>query len=814
MSDNTKTNIGKVFPCTIEDEMKKSYIDYAMSVIVGRALPDVRDGLKPVHRRILFAMKEMGLSHNRPYKKSAAVVGDVLGKYHPHGDTAVYDTMVRLVQVFSMRHPLIDGQGNFGSIDGDSAAAYRYTEARLTELAAELLSDIDKETVNFTPNFDNTRQEPLVLPSAFPNLLVNGSSGIAVGMATNIPPHNLAEIIDGLFALIDNPSIEIEELNKIIKGPDFPSGGTIHGKSGIKEAYHKGRGTIKLRAKVDIQENNNGKEILIVKEIPYQVNKSTLIENIAKLVRDKKIEGISDLRDESDRKGTRLVIELKREAHSQIILNQLFKHTQLEISFGTIMLSLVNNRPKVLNLKEMLHYYLQHRQEVVIRRTEFELRKAEARAHILEGLQIALENLDKIVEIIKASQNVETAKNALMKNFSLSKIQAEAILNMRLHQLTGLEREKLHREYLELIKSIEQLKFILSSPEKVLSIIKEELSAIKEKYQNKRRTVIVAKSIEMDIEDLIQEEETVITISHAGYVKRMSLSMYRAQHRGGKGLIGTTLRDEDFVEDIFITSTHSYLLFFTNFGRVYWLKVYEIPEGSRQSKGKAIINLISLSSSEEKIAAAIPVKEFTPDSYLIMATQNGTLKKSSLTEYSNPRKKGIIAINFKKGDSLIDAKLSDGKNQVIIGTKKGMAIRFEDKEVKSIGRTGKGVRGIKLNPGDQVIGMEIMSGEDTLLSITSNGYGKRTRIKEYRLVSRACKGVINLKTTAKNGEVIGIKKVDKEDEIMLITAKGKVIREKVKNIRTIGRSTQGVRLIRLGSDDRLVGMAKIITQEE
>ncbi|MCK5533558.1 DNA gyrase subunit A [bacterium] len=812
MTDTTKENIGKVIPCTIEDEMKKSYIDYAMSVIIGRALPDVRDGLKPVHRRILFAMKEMGLSHNRPYKKSAAVVGDVLGKYHPHGDTAVYDTMVRLVQKFSMRHPLIDGQGNFGSIDGDSAAAYRYTEARLTELAAELLSDIDKETVDFTPNFDNTRQEPVVLPSAFPNLLVNGSSGIAVGMATNIPPHNLGEIIDGLFALIDNPDIEIKELNKIIKGPDFPAGGIIHGKNGIKEAYLNGRGSIKLRAKVDIEENSQGKETIIVKEIPYQVNKSSLVETIAKLVRDKKIEGISDLRDESDRKGTRVVIELKREAHSQIVLNQLFKHTQLETSFGIIMLSLVNNRPKVLNLKEMLYYYLQHRQEMVVRRTQFELKKAEARAHILEGLQIALDNLDEIVKIIRASNNVEAAKTALMEKFPLSKLQTEAILNMRLHQLTGLEREKIQREYLELIKIIEKFKFILSSPQKVLSIVKEELSAIKEKYQNKRRTSIVAKSIEMDIEDLIQEEETVITISHAGYVKRLSLSVYRAQHRGGKGLIGTTLRDEDFVENIFITSTHSYLLFFTTFGRVYWLKVYEIPEGSRQSKGKAIINLISLSSNEEKIAAAIPVKEFNLDTFLIMVTQNGTLKKTALTEYSNPRKKGIIAINFKTGDSLIDAKLSTGTNYIIIGTKKGMAIKFKDQEVKAIGRTGKGVRGIKLNKGDVVIGMETMSEDDTLLSVTSNGYGKRTRIKEYRLVSRACKGVINIKTTAKNGEVIGIKRVNKEDEIMLITAKGIVIREKIKNIRTIGRSTQGVKLIRLEKDDRLVGLAKIIPQ--
>lgn len=809
MTTSTKEVPERIFPRNIEDEMKTSYIDYAMSVIVGRALPDVRDGLKPVHRRILYAMRELGLTHNKPFKKSATVVGDVLGKYHPHGDAAVYDTIVRLVQDFSLRYPLINGQGNFGSLDGDPAAAYRYTEVRLTELANELLSDIDKETVNFTPNFDNTRQEPLVLPSAFPNLLVNGSSGIAVGMATNIPPHNLTEVIDGIISLIDNPSIQINELNKIIKGPDFPTGGIIYGKAGIKNAYLTGRGSIKLRAKADIEETTGGKEIIIIRQIPYQVNKASLVGTIAELVKDKKIEGISDLRDESDRDGVRVVIELKREANAQIVLNQLFAHTQLQISFGIIMLALVNNRPKILNLKEMLSSYLEHRKEVLIRRTQFELNKAEARAHILEGLKIAIENLNKLIKTIRESKDIEIAKTALMKNFPLTKIQAEAILNMRLHQLTGLEREKIDREYLELIKMIEKFKFILSNSQKVLTIIKEDLLKIKEKYQDKRKTNIVAKAIEMDVEDLIQEEETVITISHAGYVKRIALSIYRAQNRGGKGIIGTTLREDDFVENIFITSTHSYLLFFTNLGKVYWLKVYEIPEASRQSKGKAIINLISLSSREEKITSAIPIQEFSPDIYLVMITQKGILKKTPLAEYSNPRRKGIIAINLEKEDSLIDVKLTDGNSQIIIGSKKGMAIKFKDQEIRPIGRIGRGVRGIKLNKDDLVIGMEIVSPDDILLTVTTNGYGKRTKIKEYRLVSRACKGVINIKTTLKNGEVVGIKRVDKEDEVMLITAQGKVIREEVKNIRTIGRSTQGVRLIKLEKDDRLVSLARI-----
>ena len=809
-----KVNKGKILSVYIEDEMKNSYIDYAMSVIVGRALPDVRDGLKPVHRRILYGMKERGWWHERPYVKSAKIVGEVIGNYHPHGDAAVYDSMVRMVQDFSLRYPLIDGQGNFGSIDGDPAAAYRYTEARLALLAAEMLRDIDKDTVNLTPTFDNSMVEPVVLPAAIPSLLVNGSSGIAVGMATNIPPHNLSEVVDGLVEMIEDPEIEINDLMKIIKGPDFPQGALIFGKQGIKDAYTTGRGSIKLRSKVDIEETTGSRERIIVRELPYQVNKSQLLETIANLVRNKKIEGISDLRDESDRDGTRVVIELKRDANSQVILNQLFKHTQLEGSFGIIMLALVDNRPQVLNLKEILHYYLEHRKEVITRRTQYELSRAEARAHILEGLRIALDNLNKVIKTIRESRTVDIARAALMKNFKLTREQAQAILDMRLHQLTGLEIEKIEQEYLELIKKIAMLKSILANPRKLMAIIKEDLLKIKEKYGDSRRTKIVAKAVDVDIEDLIKEEDVVVTISHFGYIKRLPANTYRSQHRGGRGITGVGTKDEDFIEDIFITSTHNYMLFFSNLGRVYWLKVYEIPEASRQSKGKAIINLINLSSRDERINAAISVYGFDNlDTYLLMATQRGIIKKTPLAEYGNPRKGGIRSINLDADDSLIGVKMTDGKEEVVMGTQKGLAIHFKEEDVRPIGRTGKGVRGIRVAKDDKVVGMEVVRGKETFLTATESGYGKRTASDKYRMQTRGGKGVINIKTSDRNGLVIGIKRVSDKDDIVLMTAKGIVIRQPVKDISVIGRNTLGVRLIRLEPGDKLVSISRISRED-
>jgi len=806
----------RIRPRTIEDEMQDSYIDYAMSVIVGRALPDVRDGLKPVHRRILYAMQELGLLPNKPYKKSARVVGEVLGKYHPHGDMAVYDSMVRMVQDFSLRYPLIEGQGNFGSVDGDMAAAMRYTEVRLADIATEVLADIEKNTVEFTPNFDDSLEEPVVLPSRLPNLLVNGSSGIAVGMATNIPPHNLGEVADGMVGLIDNPDIEIAELMKVIKGPDFPTGGIIFGKKGIKDAYRTGRGSIRLRAEADIEEISGGRQAIVVKELPYQVNKAQLLETIAGLVNDKKIDGISNLRDESDRAGMRVVIELKREANAQIVLNQLFNHTQLEATYGIIMLALVNNVPRILNLKEMLSYYLEHRREVVTRRTRFELEKAEQRAHILEGLKKAVENINKVVSIIEKSKDAEAARELLMENFKFTKVQAQAILDMRLHQLTGLERDKILEEYVGLVKNIEQFKVILATPQRVLEIIKKELVTVKEKYADSRRTKIKAQAIEMDIEDLIPEEEVVVSISHAGYVKRLPVSTYRAQRRGGKGITGMVAREEDFVERVFITATHSYMLFFTNLGKVYWLKVYEIPEVARTAKGKAIVNLVRLSSPGELITAMVAVKDFTTEEekYLLMVTCNGIIKMTPLKEYSNPRRGGIIAIKLGKKDSLIDVKLTTGKEEVIIGTRKGKAIHFAEEEVRSIGRTGQGVRGIRLGEGDSVVGMEIVKKDDTLLTATSKGYGKRTSREKYRLQGRGGRGVINIITDQRNGEVIGIKTVSDEDDIMLVTSRGLFIRQPVKGIRLIGRSTKGVRLIRLEEGDRLVAIASVVKENE
>ncbi|MDS1029822.1 DNA gyrase subunit A [Bacillota bacterium LX-D] len=804
---------GKILPVDIEEEMKKSYMDYAMSVIVGRALPDVRDGLKPVHRRILYSMYERGMTPDKPHKKSAWVVGDVLAKYHPHGDTAVYETMVRMVQDFSTRYPLIDGHGNFGSVDGDSAAAMRYTEARMSRIALELLSDIQKDTVNFTPNYDGSLEEPEVLPSRFPNLLVNGSSGIAVGMATNIPPHNLGEVIEGIIKLIDNPEITIPELMQYIKGPDFPTAGLIIGKSGIKSAYSTGKGTIKMRSKTQIEEMNNGKERIVVTELPYQVNKARLVEKIAELVRDKKIDGITDLRDESDRNGLRVVIELRRDVQPKIVLNQLYKHTQLQETFGVIMLALVDGRPQILNLKQVLVYYIDHQKEVVTKRTKFDLGKAQARAHILEGLRIALNNLDAVIRTIRQSANRETAKEALMKNFSLSDKQADAILDMRLHRLTGLEREKIEEEYAEILKTIAYLSEILASEAKLMGIIKDELLAIKNKFADERKTKITAEEQSLDVEDLIPEENAVITITHRGYIKRLPATTYRSQKRGGKGVTAMTTREEDFVEHLFITTTHHYLLFFTNMGRVYRLKVYEIPESGRQAKGIAIVNLLYLNKGE-KITAVIPVKSFTDEGYLIMGTKYGVVKKTVLQDYDTSRRDGIIAINLDDDDELIGVRLTDGKQEIILGTKKGMAIRFSEAEVRSMGRVARGVKGISLQRNDEVVGLVCAKNGADLLVITEHGFGKRTPLQEYRAQSRGGKGVYTIKTTERNGNLVAMMVVEPDEDIMVITYEGNIIRIKVDEISTLSRVTQGVTIMRLSENDGVVAAAKVAAQDE
>jgi DNA gyrase subunit A len=806
-----------IMPRNIEDEMKNSYIDYAMSVIVGRALPDVRDGLKPVHRRILYAMKEMGLKHNTAYKKSARVVGDVLGKYHPHGDSAVYESMVRMAQGWALRYPLVDGQGNFGSIDGDSAAAMRYTEARMDSIADEMLADLDKNTVDFVPNYDGSLKEPSILPTKLPGLLINGSQGIAVGMATNIPTHNLSEVCDALTALIDDDELPISEIAKHIKGPDFPTGAIILGKGGIKDYIEKGRGSIKMRAKAEVEEAKNGRETIIVNEIPYQVNKSNLIASIAELVKDKKIDGISDLRDESDRDGIRIVIEIKRDANAQVVLNQLYKHTQLQSSFGVIMLALVNNRPKVMNIKEVLQHHIEHRKDVITRRTKFELQKAEARAHILEGLKIAVDNMDAVVKTIRESSDVDAARAALMMKFRLSKIQAQAILDMKLQQLTGLERQKIDDEYLETIKLIEKLRSILADGKKVLAIIKEEVSEVKKKYGDKRRTQIQAAEADFNIEDLIQEEEVAVTMSHAGYIKRIPLDTYKAQHRGGRGITAMNTKEEDFVENLFITSSHAYMLFFTSRGRLYWNRVYEIPEGARTSKGKAIVNLLQL-APEEKITAAIPIETFNEkkikDEYLLMCTRNGTIKKIALTEFSNPRKGGIIAIKLEDGDILTEVKAICGNPEVIIATKNGLGIRFKESDVRAIGRAGMGVRGMDLEKGDEIIGMEVLCKDDVFLSVSENGYGKRTEIDKYRLQKRGGHGVINMQATERNGSVVGIKKANDGEEIMIMTQNGITIRLRVESISVIGRNTQGVRLVRLDEGDKVAAIASVVKDED
>jgi DNA gyrase subunit A len=803
----------KIVPVSLEEEMKSSYIDYSMSVIVSRALPDVRDGLKPVHRRVLFGMHELGVGFNKSYKKSARIVGEVLGKYHPHGDTAVYDSMVRMVQEFSLRYPLVDGQGNFGSVDGDSPAAMRYTEARLDRIADEMLRDLDKNTVDFTPNFDDSLQEPTVLPSYLPNLLVNGSSGIAVGMATNIPPHNLNEIIDGLIALIKNPEITSEKLMKYVTAPDFPTAGIIYGYEGVKEAYLTGRGRIIIRAKANVETLKNNRENIIITELPYQVNKANLIEKMAELVREGKLSDLSNIRDESDRDGMRVVIELKRDAQPSVVLNQLYKHTQMQTTFGVIMLALVNGAPKVLTLKEMMQHFIKHRMDVLIRRTKYDLDTADRRAHILEGYIIALDNIDAVIETIKKSKDVETAKNNLMKKFKLSEIQAKAILDMRLQRLTGLERKKIEDEYREIIKLIEKLKSILASEEKRYLIIKDELLALKERYGDARRTEIIYDHEEFSLEDIIAEEDVVVTISHKGFIKRFPVSGYRKQGRGGKGVTGAGTKDDDFIEHMFIASTHHYILFFTDKGKVYWLKVFEIPEGGRATRGRSIINLIEKEQDEE-IAAFVSVKEFNDDNYLIMATEKGTIKKTVLSAYGNVRKGGINAINVVKGDRLISVKLSDGNNDVVLGTRNGFAIRFNEKDVRDMGRTATGVRGIKLVKNDIVVGLLVIKRNDNILVVTENGFGKRSDINDYRITHRGGRGVITVKTTDKVGKMIAMMEVVDGDEFVIISSKGMVIRQSIKAIRVMGRNTQGVRVIRLNEGDKIADIAKVVPEEE
>jgi len=794
-------------PISIEQEMKVSYMDYAMSVIIGRALPEVRDGLKPVQRRILYAMLREGLTPGKKYSKSAGVVGEVLKKYHPHGDSAVYDAMVRMAQDFNLRHPLVDGQGNFGSIDGDRAAAYRYTEARMARITEELLADIDKETVEFMPNFDETVFEPAVLPSRVPNLLVNGAAGIAVGMATNIPPHNLGELIDALFMLIDDKATKTEDLMKVVKGPDFPTGGIIHGRQGFRDAYKNGRGIIRIRAKTLVEVDKKGNERIIVTELPYQVNKSSLIKKTADLVRNKKIEGISEIRDESDREGIRVVIELKRGEMAQVVLNSLFKHTQLQDSFGIIMLALVNGEPYVLNLKRMLNLFLDHRRDVVNRRTAYELRKAEERAHILEGLKIALDNLDEVIELIKKSKSPEDARGGLIKKFALSEIQAQAILDMKLQRLTGLERDKILQEYRDIVKLIKKLKAILASGKLVNDIIREELGEIKEKYADKRRTKITAAAKEITIEDMITEEEMVITLSHSGYIKRNALSDYRSQRRGGKGLTGMGTREEDFVESLFIASTHDQMLFFTNKGRLHWKKTFEIPEVGRTARGRALANLLMLTEGE-KLATCIPVRDFEKG-FLVMFTKQGTVKKTALSEYSNIRAKGINAINIKDGDELIAVRLTDGTKDLIMGTIKGQAIRFNEDDVRSMGRTAGGVRGLKLKKDDVVVSADVMEEKTTLLTVTEKGMGKRTKVSDYRLQARGGQGVISIKLTQKGGDVVGLIQVRDEDEVVMISNKGKLIRTKAKDISTLGRATQGVRLMDVNGEEKVMSIGRI-----
>ena len=801
-------------PVYIEDEMRESFMAYSMSVIISRALPDVRDGLKPVHRRVLYAMYDLGNTWDKPYKKSARVAGDVIGKYHPHGEMAVYDTIVRMAQDFSMRYPLIDGQGNFGSIDGDPPAAMRYTEIRMARLGEELLADIEKETVDFIPNYDDQLKEPAVLPSRIPNLLINGAAGIAVGMATNIPPHNLGEVVDGLVALVENPNITIKELMKHIPGPDFPTGGFIHGREPIAQAYNEGKGIIQTRGKAFTETvKRTGKEQIIISEIPFMVNKARLIEQIAGLVQEKKIEGIADLRDESDREGMRIVIELKRDAVAEIILNQLHKHTALQESFGINMLAIVEGRPKILNLKEALKAFLDHRKEVVTRRTAYDLRKAEERLHVLEGLRIALDNLDAVIALIRNAHDPKVAKDGLMANFGLSEIQAQAILDMRLQRLTGLERDKILQEHNETVELIAQLRAILANEKEIYRIIVDELKEIKEKYGDERRTQIIDHTEEISIEDLIVEEDMAVTISHEGYIKRHPVSLYRAQRRGGKGKIGTTTKDEDFVEYLFIASTHSYILFFTTIGKVYWIKVHELPQATRAARGRPIVNLLNLEPGE-KVSAFLSVREFQEGRFVVFATKKGLIKKTELMSYANPRSNGIRAIALEDRDEVIGVRLTDGQQEIILSTADGQSIRFKEEQVRSTGRGTYGVVGMRLDEGDTLVSMEILSLGAAILTVSENGFGKRTEMDEYRLQSRGGKGIITMKTTDKTGRVVGVQQVTEDDQLMLVTNKGKIIRLRIKDIRVIGRNTQGVHLIDLEEGERVVSLARVAEKEE
>lgn len=797
----------------IAEEMKKSYLDYAMTVIVGRALPDVRDGLKPVHRRILYAMNELGLAPNKPHRKSARIVGDVLGKYHPHGDTAVYDAMVRLAQDFSTRYLLVDGHGNFGSVDGDRPAAMRYTEARMAKVAAEMIRDIDKGTVDYRLNFDETLNEPKVLPSRFPNLLVNGSSGIAVGMASSIPPHNLGEVIDGIVKMIDNPDVTIDELIDVIVGPDFPTGGIIIGKENIRNSYKTGRGKVIVRGKVTIDQFKNNRDRIIVSELPYQVNKAKLIEKIADLVRDKKLEGIADLRDESDRKGMRIVIELKKDSNPNVVLNNLYKHTQLQDTFSIIIIALVNEQPKVLNLGEVIRYYIKHQKEIITRRTQYDLNKAEDRAHILEGLKIALDHIDAVIKLIRGSNNVEQARVGLMSEFGLSEKQSQAILDMRLQKLTGLERDKVEEEYEELIKVISKLREILSNERLIYNIIREEILEIKEKYSDERRTEIRPSEDDINLEDMIKEENVAITLTHFGYVKRLSENTYKIQHRGGKGISALTTREQDFVEHIYITSTHDNLLFFTNHGRVYTIKAYAIPEAKRQAKGIAIINLLQMDPNE-KITAVIPIKDFgDKKGHLLFATKNGIVKKSKLDDYSSIRKNGLIAINIKDDDELISVKRTDGDKDIMLVTSNGMSIRFSEDDVRDMGRNSIGVKGIKLNREDKVVGMSLVEESMDLLVISERGQGKRTSLGEYRTQIRGGKGIKTYNVKEQTGKLVGSKVVDETYEIMIISLSGTIIRLQVEGISRMGRHTKGVSLMKLGKDDRVVSFARVVADE-
>ncbi|MBI5868175.1 MAG: DNA gyrase subunit A [candidate division Zixibacteria bacterium] len=803
----------KIVPVFLEEEMKGSYLDYSMSVITQRALPNVADGLKPSNRRILVAMNDLNLNPGAAHRKCAKICGDTSGNYHPHGEQVVYPTLVRMAQDFNMRYMLVDGQGNFGSIDGDSAAAMRYTEARLSPFAMEMLADMEKDTVDMTRNYDNTLDEPTVLPSKFPNLLCNGSSGIAVGMATNIPPHNLGEVVDSLCAIIDEPEIDDESLLSLIPGPDFPTGGLIVGRAGIASAYRTGRGHITLRARANVETAANGKQSVIVSEIPYQINKSNLLERVAELVRDKKIEGLSDLRDESDRDGMRIVFELKRDAMPEVVLNNLFKHTQMQITFGVINLALVDGVPRVLTLRDMFEQFLRHRHEIIRRRTEFDLKKAEERAHILEGLKIALDNIDAIITLIRASQTPAEAKQGLIAKFGLSEIQAQAILDMRLQRLTGLERSKIEEEYLALIKAIEEYRGILASKAKRMKIIRDELTELKEKFGDPRRTQIIEAEEEFSVEDLIAEEDVVITVSHEGYIKRLTVSAYRRQNRGGRGVRGMETKESDFVEHLFVASTHDYILFFTTAGRCYWLKVHAVPQGGKMAKGKNMANMLEL-AQDESITAFVPVKQFDDEHFIIMATKNGTVKKTALSSFANPRKGGINAMDLPEDDELIETGITDGTNEVILATRDGMAVRFHEEHVRAMGRGAYGVRGVTLEEGDVVIGMVVVKRATTLLSVTENGFGKRSEISEYRLTNRGGKGVINIKTTDRNGKVIAIKEVVDDDELMIVSQGGIIIRLPLTSVRVLGRATQGVKLINLDKGDKVIDVARVVKSEE